>query len=147
MPARSEHRLAFVLGDIFALPGEQAAQILDVTPAAYRKRLSRARERIRAFMEGNCGLVNPANACRCARRIGRAANAGRTDPERPLFATHPRRSETVRTAVVEMERLHTAAAVFRSHPDYQAPAVVGDGIARLLQTARDPLLADPDSSQ
>ena len=39
-----EHRLAFLLADVFGVSGEQGAAILDITPAAFRKRLSRARE-------------------------------------------------------------------------------------------------------
>ena len=138
-----EQRLAYVLGEVFELPGEQAAYILKIEPAAYRKRLSRARERIRWFMAGQCGLVDPGNACRCTRRVGRAIEVGRVDPERLLFAAHPRRSETVRAAVGEMERLHATAAVFHSHPDYLAPDAVGDKITQLLDSGRYTLLA-PD---
>jgi len=129
-----EHRLAYLLGEVFELPSDHAAYVLETTPAAYRKRLSRARERIRSFMQGHCGLVNPANACRCTRRIGRAIAVGRVDPERLLFATHPRRNPEVRAAVGEMERLHAAAAIFRSHPRYRAPGAAADAIAELLRT-------------
>ncbi len=143
-----EHRLAYVLGEVFELRSEQAAYILGIAPAAYRKRLSRARERIRSFMKGHCGLVDPGNPCRCRRRVGRAIAVGRIDRERLLFATHPRRSETVRTAVGEMERLHAAAAIFRAHPDYQAPDSAIDTITQLLNSHRYTLLAsdrDPAS--
>ena len=68
---RSE-RIAYVLGGIFDLPSAEAAWILDVTPAAYRKRLERARQRIRSFMNSTCGLVNPGAFCRCARRTSAA---------------------------------------------------------------------------
>jgi RNA polymerase sigma factor (sigma-70 family) len=37
------HRLAYILGEILELSGEDAAAVLEITPAAYRKRLSRAR--------------------------------------------------------------------------------------------------------
>ena len=136
------HRLAFVLGDVFELPSEQAAYILQIEPACYRKRLSRARQRIRSFMEGHCGLVNASASCRCARRVGRAIETGRLDPDRLLFAGHPRR-DVVRAAVARMERLHAAAAVFRSHPAYEAPAAVTEAITQLLRvepnTARVPV--------
>ena len=42
----SEHRLVYVLGEIFEVSSGQGAEILDITPAAFRKRLSRARARI-----------------------------------------------------------------------------------------------------
>ena len=37
------YRLAFILGDLFALSGEEAAEVLEITPEAFRKRLSRSR--------------------------------------------------------------------------------------------------------
>jgi RNA polymerase sigma factor (sigma-70 family) len=126
-----EHRLAFILGDVFELPGDDAAAALDIAPAAYRKRLSRARERIRSFMEGHCGIVNAARPCRCRRRIGRAVAVGRVDPSNLLFAPH-----VVRRGVEEMESLHHAAAVFRSHPCFSAPAAVADRVMELLQSPR-----------
>jgi RNA polymerase sigma factor (sigma-70 family) len=43
-------RIAFVLGEIFELNSADSAWILDTTPAAFRKRLERARTRIGGFM-------------------------------------------------------------------------------------------------
>jgi RNA polymerase sigma factor (sigma-70 family) len=132
-----EHRLAYILGEVFELSGEQAADVLEIAPAAYRKRLSRARERIQSFMRGHCGLVDPANPCRCSRRVGRAIAIGRIDPERLLFATH-----AVRRGVEEMDALHDAAAVFRSHPSYAAPDAVAERVAELLRSPRYSTLTD-----
>lgn len=105
-----DHRLTFVLGAVFELPGVDAAAICDIDPPTYRKRLSRARARIRRFMDGHCGLVNPNAACTCARRIRPAVSAGRVDPQRLLFAA------TTGPAIAQMEHLHTPAAIFRAHP-------------------------------
>ena len=138
-----EHRLAYVLGEVFELRSEQAAFVLDVTPAAYRQRLARARARIRGFMEGNCGIVNPSNPCRCSRRIGQAVKLGRVDPQKPFLAGHPRRTQ-VREGVAEMTRLHAAAAIFRSHPDYAAPERVATEISRILDGDAVPTLAGID---
>lgn len=133
-----EHRLAYILGEIFALTGEEAAEILQITPVAFRKRLSRARERVRSFMRDNCGLVDPANACRCQRRVNSAIQIGRVDPRRLLFAGHPTRGADdprLLASVREMEALHETAALYRGHPDYAAPGALVERIKRLL-TAR-----------
>lgn len=127
-----EHRLAYILGEVFELRSEQAAIVLDVTPAAYRQRLARARARIRGFMDGHCGLANPANPCRCPRRVGHAISTGRVDPRRLLFAAHPRRGR-LHEAVAQMDRLHAAATIFRSHPNYAAPERLVTEISRLLE--------------
>jgi RNA polymerase sigma factor (sigma-70 family) len=140
-----DHRAAYVLGEVFELPSDQAGSILEIAPAAYRKRLSRARERIRSFMEGNCGLVDPANPCRCTRRIGQGIRVGHVTPDRLLFANAPTRPDhAVRAGVGEMKQLHATAVIFRSHPDYQASQTVATKIKELLDSNRYAILA-PDA--
>src|SRR5438876_8188606 len=63
------HRLAYVLGDILELPAAEAADAMAVEPAAFRKRLQRARERIESFTREHCGLVSDSAACQCNRRV------------------------------------------------------------------------------
>jgi RNA polymerase sigma factor (sigma-70 family) len=132
------HRAAYILGEVFDLPSAEAAWALELEPAAYRKRLSRARERIRSFMEGHCGLVRPENACRCRRRVGTAILAGRVDPENLLFAA----PGAVRRGVAEMEGLHASAAVLRSHPDTRAPDAMARRVLDLVRDDRLSLLAE-----
>lgn len=52
-----EHRFAYILGEIIDMDHREGAEILAITPAAFRKRLSRARSRIVSFMTSHCGLV------------------------------------------------------------------------------------------
>jgi RNA polymerase sigma factor (sigma-70 family) len=128
-----EHRIAYILGEVFDLTGEEAASVLAIAPAAYRQRLSRARRRMRGFMQGHCGIINASRPCRCSRRIGIAIRSGRIDPRNPLFTAHPVRGVppiAAREGVREMERLHRTAALFRGHPDYAAPE-------RLVTRVRD----------
>jgi RNA polymerase sigma factor (sigma-70 family) len=130
-----EHRLAYILGEVFELPGSQAAHVLGVSPAAYRKRLSRGRARIRAFMRGHCGLADPSNPCRCRRRIGRAIEVGRLDPTDLRFAAHPRRHDLERP-LSEMEGLNDAAAIMRSGPAYLGSEASLRWIGDLLRSGR-----------
>lgn len=78
-----KHRLAYVLGDIFELEHGEAAEILDVSKANFRKRLSRARAQVVEFTSAQCGLANPGAKCSCPRRLPAAIKAGRVVPERP----------------------------------------------------------------
>src|SRR6188508_98241 len=55
-----DHRLAFILGDILELPGDEGAAVLEIDPAAFRQRVSRARARMAEFMGAICGLVDEA---------------------------------------------------------------------------------------
>ncbi|WP_419994613.1 RNA polymerase sigma factor [Streptomyces boninensis] len=134
-------RVAYVLGEVFALPSAEAAWIMDATPAAYRKRLERARTRIRAFLGSNCGLVNKSAACRCARRVESAVGVGRIDPKRPAFSTHPVNGATVQDVSRQMHALNDAATVLRSHPDYAAPRARAEVVLSLVRSGRYSLLA------
>jgi RNA polymerase sigma factor (sigma-70 family) len=76
----ADDRIAFVLGHILDVADVEAADILGTSPDAFRKRLSRARERLRDALDANCGIVNPAAPCRCHRRLRRARELGRVAP-------------------------------------------------------------------
>lgn len=73
-------RLAFILGEIFGESSEHGALAMDVTTANFRQLLSRARRDLYQFMNDKCGLVNPANPCRCARKAAGFMREGWLDP-------------------------------------------------------------------
>jgi RNA polymerase sigma factor (sigma-70 family) len=75
-----DHRAAFVLGEILEFDADDAAAILGVEPATWRKRLSRARADLTAFLARECSVHTPGRACECHRRLGRAIEAERVDP-------------------------------------------------------------------
>ncbi|MEV5611893.1 sigma-70 family RNA polymerase sigma factor [Streptomyces sp. NPDC052225] len=140
-----DERVAFVLGEVFDLPSADAAWVLDISPAAYRKRRERARTRMRSFMDATCGLANPKAPCRCERRVTTAVAAGRVDPRRPALATHPVTpgGRDLSRASAQMGLLHDAATVLRSHPDYAAPRARTEAVLALLDSGRFPLLTEP----
>ena len=113
------HRLAYILGEILEFDGVESARILSISPAAFRKRLSRAREAIIEFTRVHCGLVDPANACRCIRRLPRAQEMQRVNPSALLFAdddtarAFPATLEKVR----RLELVRRSAALYRSSPE------------------------------
>lgn len=113
------HRLAYILGEIVELDHVEAAEVLEVNPTAFRKRLSRARESISSFMMSRCGLANPANACRCRRRVASAVKQGRVDPDNLIFATSSGRAKQFPQVLIkirQLEETRRAAALYRSHP-------------------------------
>jgi RNA polymerase sigma factor (sigma-70 family) len=110
------HRLAYILGEILELSGDEAAAILEISPAAFRKRLSRARADMEPFLASRCGLADPKASCRCHKVAAAAAATGMIERERPRFASLP----VVRAdqLSVDIEQLRSAAQVFRSLPEY-----------------------------
>ncbi len=107
-----DQRLAYTLVDILDVDQAEAADALGVTHATFRKRLSRARGRLQAVLAENCGIVDPANPCRCERRRDRAIELGRLEPQDAVGLDVASLTETVR----ELDELGQVAAYFRADP-------------------------------
>jgi RNA polymerase sigma factor (sigma-70 family) len=134
-----DERVAYILGDVFEFSGDEAAEVLNVSAAAFRQRLSRARAALRAFMAAECGLVTDAAPCRCGRRVRVAVATGRARADRPLFTQRDpsaARELPVISGVDEMNELHRIAGIFRSHPTYQTPGVLLDAVRDALASGR-----------
>ncbi len=112
-------RLAYVLGEILELDSEEGAAILEITPEAFRKRLSRARAAMDAFLQSRCGVANPQCRCRCEKLVPAAVAGGLIDAGQPMYQTIPiQRADRLRE---DIEQLRSAAEVFRSLPVYASP--------------------------
>ncbi|MCV0424117.1 MAG: RNA polymerase sigma factor [Roseibium sp.] len=70
-------RLAYVLGDVLEMDHVEASEVLELTPATYRKRLSRARTEVHGFTSRHCGLISDKAKCTCAKRLPAAIEMGR----------------------------------------------------------------------
>lgn len=134
-----EQRLAFVLGEIFECPSPLAAEVLDITPAAFRKRLERARADLSAFMQEQCGLMNPSNPCRCERKTRGFIAAGWVDPRSLKFtATHVQRvreDAPQRARTLDVIYGDRAPWLFRDHPMLDGPDVAAQ-LTTLLKDTR-----------
>jgi RNA polymerase sigma factor (sigma-70 family) len=135
-----EQRISWILAEVFDLSGEDAALVLGIDAAAHRKRLSRARERLGAWMKDQCGLVNVANACRCKRQVPVAMGFQVADLNALQYVGHPESRPTTRRALpivtAEVNEIEAAASALKDHPEYAAPAIVIDRIRDLIQSGR-----------
>ena len=133
------HRLTFILAHIFDMTGDQGAEILGITPQAFRKRLSRARVRICDFMLKNCSLINPGNRCRCERIATRDIKNGNIDSKQLVFATHPcrvRRDSKTISRLKEIDELKRVNSLFKQYPDIGAPDHLVENIRNLITSGQ-----------
>jgi len=79
------HRMAFILGVVMDVTGSEGAYILEISSAAYRKRLSRARRKVADFLNRNCGIFDDSNPCHCDAVLKGHVDRGWIDPQKPLF--------------------------------------------------------------
>ncbi len=114
-------RIAYLLGDVFELTDTEAALVLEVTPATYRQRLSRARKSVMAFVVSKCGNVSPTANCRCERRVEAATACGRVVKGVSAFGLEADKGDNVpkiRAEVQNLEEGRRAAALMRSNPNF-----------------------------
>jgi RNA polymerase sigma factor (sigma-70 family) len=116
-----ESRLAYVLGEILELDGPEASAILDITPTAFRKRLSRARSALIAFTRAKCGLVRTENACHCVRRLPDVVRRGRVQPDALVFADAQKAAALpdVLEKVRALDEMRRTAALYQTHSEPQ----------------------------
>lgn len=141
-----ELRVAWVLGEIVGLSGEEAASVLEIEPPAFRKRLSRARALLFEFMRRQCGLYDETRPCRCSRQIGPALERGLFRRGQLPLACHPvepgeRQTlppgltpDGIERSAAEVAALQRVAEVLRAHPDYAAPEALTARLRRLIRS-------------
>jgi len=78
-------RTAVTLSDIFKLDHNQASEVLKINPAAFRKRLSRAREDLKSWLNGECSLAMTKGSCRCKRKAQQFMENGWVNKETQKF--------------------------------------------------------------
>jgi RNA polymerase sigma factor (sigma-70 family) len=122
-----EQRVIYILGEIFAVTDTVGAELLGTSRENFRQRLVRARRDLHNFMNDKCGLVNPSNPCRCARKTRGFIQAGYVNPGNLLFArehvAHVR--DVARTQAEALSAVDAQCGeVFRRHPFYEAPDLV-----------------------
>lgn len=76
-----ESRCIFILGTMFKIDSRIAGDILEMTPGAYRQRLSRIRKKMADFLGQYCGEYGNGR-CRCKDRVDYAIQNHRIDPQK-----------------------------------------------------------------
>lgn len=111
------HRLAYILGEIFEFQGPEAAEILDVTPGLFRKRLQLARSSILNFTRQYCGLVSNDAPCRCNKMIAASNNSTSAECKNFQFAVKSTSFKKMKSLVQDVEDARRAMHLHQtSHP-------------------------------
>ncbi len=115
-----EQRLIYIIGDVFKLDQSLAAEIFNITPVNFRKKLSRTRKDLQQWMHKKCGLVNTDNPCRCRDKTKKLIEMGEVDAKNKkwLSSYKDRIFEKVKTDISEFEtsKDEIYAQIFREHP-------------------------------
>ena len=114
----AESRCIFILGTMFKLDSRIAGDILDITPEAYRQRLSRVRKKVGDFLKEYCGEYGK-GTCHCAERVNYAIQNHRIHPAQLDFTTAVLKD--MATVKETMEDIDAISQEFSFCKTYQSP--------------------------
>ncbi len=137
-----QQRLVYILGEIFRVSSQEGGDVLEMTPANFRKNLSRARIKLNTFMQKKCGLVNSQVRCRCSGKFQAHLKTGvikmghlRFNQQTSTKVKHVvARKVGVMNALMEKD----VPELFREHPFYKPK----DMVLMLKQIIANPKYSD-----
>lgn len=128
-----DSRCIFILGVMFRADSRVAGQILGITPEVYRKRLSRVREKMAAFMAEYCGLSGTGK-CSCRKRINYAIASHRINPQHLEYAGLEADEAVTKQFRDAMEKVDGLTFVFSDLPFYRASAQARKWLEEFLES-------------
>lgn len=64
-----EQRMIYIIGEMFRADHTVGSEIMEMSKANFRMKLSKARKDLINFMQNKCGLVDTSNPCRCHKKV------------------------------------------------------------------------------
>ena len=129
----AESRCIFILGTMFKIDSRIAGDILEMTPEAYRKRLSRIRKKMADFLGQYCGEYG-SGKCKCKDRVNYAIQNHRMNPLQLDYMTAKEISvQTMLDVKNAMEDIDDLSQDFLFCKPYQSP----ERTKRLIQEFLD----------
>lgn len=132
----TESRCIFILGTMFRIDSRIAGEILEMTPEAYRQRLSRIRKKMAGFLEQYCGAYG-GGTCRCRDRVNYAIQSHRLNPRQLDYTkTNEISVETMLDVKHAMEEMDDLSQDFSFCKAYQSPEHMKCLVQELLNSAQ-----------
>ena len=117
----TESRCIFILGTMFKIDSRMAGDILEMTPEAYRQRLSRIRKKMADFLSEYCGEYG-SGRCKCKDRVNYAIQSHRINPlQLDYMAATEIPVQTVIDVKNAMEDIDDLSQDFSFCKTYQSP--------------------------
>lgn len=80
-----EQRMIFIIGELFRANHTIGSEIMEMSKANFRMKLSKARKDLTHFMNNKCGLVDKSNPCRCHKKVSVNLKMGVIDAKKLLY--------------------------------------------------------------
>ena len=130
----TESRCIFILGTMFKVDSRVAGDILEMTPEAYRQRLSRIRKKMAEFLGQYCGEYG-SDKCKCKDRVNYAIQSHRINPLQLDYMTATEIPiKTILDVKSAMEDIDDLSQDFSFCKPYQSPERTKHLIQELLDS-------------
>ena len=129
----TDSRCIYILGTMFRVDSRLAAEILEISPEAYRQRLSRIKKKMAGFLEEYCGLSGK-GVCSCSKRISYAIATHRVNPEKPEYTSLEENTEFLQECKTAMEEIDDRSLVFSSLPAYRTTRAARQYLEEFLKS-------------
>ena len=117
----TESRCIFILGTMFKIDSRIAGDILEMTPEAFRQRLSRIRRKMADFLGQYCGEYG-GDRCKCKDRVNYAIQSHRINPLQLVYTAATEISiQTMLDVKNAMEDIDDLSQDFSFCKPYQSP--------------------------
>lgn len=131
-----ESRCIFILGTMFQIDSRIAGDILEITPEAYRQRLSRIRKKMADFLGEYCGEYG-SGRCKCKERVNYAIQNHRINPLQLDYMTAAEIPiQTLIDVKNAMEDIDDLSQDFSFCKPYQSPERTRQMIQEFLDSAQ-----------
>ncbi len=131
-----ESRCIFILGTMFKLDSRIAGEILEMTPEAYRQRLSRIRKKMAEFLGQYCGEYGTGR-CKCKDRVNYAIQNHRINPLQLDYITATEIPiQTMIDVKNAMEEIDDLSQDFSFCKPYQSPDHTKQMIQKFLDSTQ-----------
>lgn len=132
----AESRCIFILGTMFKIDSRIAGDILELTPEAYRQRLSRIRKKMADFLRQYCGEYG-SGSCKCKNRVNYAIQNHRINPFQLDYTSAKEIPvKTVLEVTSAMEAMDDLSQDFSFCKFYHSPEHLKHLIQELLDSAQ-----------
>lgn len=132
----TESRCIFILGTMFQVDSRIAGDILNMTPEAYRQRLSRIRRKMADFLGQYCGEYG-SGRCKCKDRVNYAIQSHRINPLQLDYMTAAEISaQTMMDVKNAMEDIDDLSQDFSFCKPYQSPERTKNLIREFLDSTQ-----------
>lgn len=132
----TESRCIFILGTMFKVDSRIAGDILEMTPEAYRQRLSRIRKKMADFLGQYCGEYG-SGRCKCKDRVNYAIQSHRINPmQLDYTAAMEIPMKTLFEVKCAMEDIDELSQDFSFCKSYQSPERTKQLIQELLDSTQ-----------